>query len=70
MGTLLFIRQSRLLKTRKKKASENTVEKGENPANQHYLLFPQCFLLLSKRKIILLAMFNPLPDDKFQTLPN
>ena len=24
-------------------------EKGENSGNQHFLLFPQCFLLLSKK---------------------
>ena len=28
-----------------KKAFENIVEKGENAGNQHFLLFPQCFLL-------------------------
>ena len=26
---------------------ENIVEKGENAGNQHFLLFPQCFLKLS-----------------------
>ena len=26
---------------------ENIVEKGENPGNQHFLLFPQCFLKAS-----------------------
>ena len=44
--------------TLKKKALENTVGKGENAGNQHFLLFPQCFLLLSKREIIILAMFH------------
>ena len=28
-----------------KKALENIVGKGENAGNQHFLLFPQCFLL-------------------------
>ena len=28
-----------------KKAFENVVGKGENAGNQHFLLFPQCFLL-------------------------
>ena len=28
-----------------KKAFENIVGKGENAGNQHFLLFPQCFLL-------------------------
>ena len=27
-----------------KKALENTVANGENAGNQHFLLFPQCFL--------------------------
>ena len=30
--------------TLKKKPFQNTVEKGENADNQHFLLFPQCFL--------------------------
>ena len=30
------------------KPSENTVEKGENAGNQHFLLFPQCFLPFPK----------------------
>ena len=30
--------------TLKEKAFENIVEKGENAGNQHFLLFPQCFL--------------------------
>ena len=29
----------------KKKVLENTVGKGENAGNKHFLLFPQCFLL-------------------------
>ena len=29
---------------------ENTVGKGENAGNQHFLLFPQCFLLNSRDK--------------------
>ena len=32
--------------------------KGENAVNQHFLLFPQCFLTLSKKEIIILATFN------------
>ena len=28
-----------------KNALENTAEKGENAGNQHFLLFPLCFLL-------------------------
>ena len=43
--------------TFKKKALENTVGKGENAGNQHFLLFPQCFLL-NQREIVSLAAFN------------
>ena len=32
-----------------KKPFKNTVEKGENAGDQHFLLFPQCFLPMSKR---------------------
>ena len=31
------------------KPFENTVEKGENDGNQHFLLLPQCFLHFSKQ---------------------
>ena len=33
-----------LLTTLKKKPFENIARKGENAGNQHFLLFPQCFL--------------------------
>ena len=36
--------------TLKKKDMENTVGKGENAGNQHFLLFPQCFLLYQVEK--------------------
>ena len=37
--------------TLKKKALENTVRKGENNAgNQHFLRFPQYFLLFHREK--------------------
>ena len=39
-----FTTQFRLLMALKKKAFENIVGKGENADNQHFLLFPQCFL--------------------------
>ena len=39
-----FTTESRLLKTQYKKPFENMVRKGENAGNQHFLLFPQCFL--------------------------
>ena len=29
--------------------NENIVEKGENAGNQHFLLFPQCFLSFQKQ---------------------
>ena len=28
---------------------ENTVEKGENAGNQHFLLLPQCFLPFARQ---------------------
>ena len=45
----LFTTQSRLFTTLKKKYFENIVGKGENAGNQHFLLFSQCFLLITKR---------------------
>ena len=45
---LSFTAQSPLLKTLKKKPFENIVGRGENAGNQHFLLFPQCFLHISK----------------------
>ena len=33
-----------LLMPKRKESFENIVEKGENAGNQHFLLFPQCFL--------------------------
>ena len=44
-GVYLFPTQSRLLPSLKKNPFENIVGKGENTGNQHFLLFPQCFLL-------------------------
>ena len=46
-------------------ALKNTVEKGENAGNQHFLLFPQCFLLLSKRGMLILATFILLSANAF-----
>ena len=46
----LFTTQSRLLTTLKEKALENTVRKGENAGTQHFLLFPQSFLLNQREK--------------------
>ena len=47
---LLFPIQSRLSTTLDKKAFENTLGKGETAVNQHFLLFPQCFLLYQGHK--------------------
>ena len=41
---LTFTTQCLLLTTLRKKPYENIVGKGENAGNQHFLLFPQCFL--------------------------
>ena len=43
------------LTTLKKKSFENTVGKGENVGNQHFLLFPQCFLPFPKQISIFLS---------------
>ena len=40
--------------TMKKKPFENNVGKGENAGNQHFLLFPHCFLPIPKR----MSVFN------------
>ena len=40
----LFNTQSRVLPTLRKKSFEDIAGKGENAGNQHFLLFPQCFL--------------------------
>ena len=39
-----FVTQVRVLMTMKNMTSKNIVEKGENAGNQHFLLFPPCFL--------------------------
>ena len=36
--------QPLLIMTLQENAFENFVRKGENAGNQHFLLFPQCFL--------------------------
>ena len=46
--TFLFTTQSRLLTTPRKKPFENMMGKGENAGNQHFFLFPQCFLPFPK----------------------
>ena len=46
-----FTTKSQLLTPLKKKAFENIVRKGENAGN-HFLLFPQCFLLFPTKILI------------------
>ena len=51
----LFITQSPLvttLKGKKKEIFKNIVGKGVNATNQHFHLFPQCFLLFQKQSSI------------------
>ena len=50
--------QSRLLMTQRKKAFENIVRKGENAGNQHFLLFPQCFLPYHRQIVSFLPHLN------------
>ena len=45
----LFTTQSQLLTILKEKVFENIVGKGENAGNQHFLLFPQCFLIIPNK---------------------
>ena len=47
--------QSQLLTTLKKQLFENILGKGENAGNQHFLLFPQCFLIYQEEKITILT---------------
>ena len=54
-----------LLTTLKKKALENTVEKGKTAHTHHFLLFPQSFQPLSRRKIIIIATFILLSANAF-----
>ena len=44
----LFTTQSGGLSTLTEKPLENIVGKGENAGNQHFLLFPQCFLFFQR----------------------
>ena len=68
----VFTTQSRLLMTLKMSAFEIIVGKGENAGNQHFLLFPQCFLPIPKSssgfegKFILLSAsaFNLVQSEK------
>ena len=44
-----FSKQSHIFMTLKKKPFENIKGEGENAGYQHFLLFPQCFLLFNKQ---------------------
>ena len=46
---LPFTTLPRFLTTLKRKPFENIEGEGENAGNQHFLLFPQCFLIIPKR---------------------
>ena len=47
--------QSQFLMTPTYKPFGNIVQKGENAGNQHFLLFPQCFLPFLKQISIFLS---------------
>ena len=53
----LFVKQSLLLTTLKKRAFENIVGKGENAGYQHFLLFPQFFLLYQRMMVTSISPF-------------
>ena len=46
---IILVPQNQLLSPLYKKRFENIVENGENDSNQHFLLFPQCFLPFPKQ---------------------
>ena len=59
-----------------KKPFENIAGKEENAGNQHFLLFPHCFLLWEKKKMLVISIFffshivfYPLKDN-FNILSN
>ena len=52
------------LATFNKKAFENIVGQGENAGNQHFLLFPQCFLL-DKFHVITITSYKLPSTDTF-----
>ena len=54
----LFTTPCRFLTTLKNKGFQNTVGKGENAGNHHFLLVPPCLLPHPKEEIVILAMFN------------
>ena len=59
LSLLTLTKQSQVSIIAEKKLFENIAGKGENDGNQHFLLFPQCFLNhLSDSDICPLQMFS------------
>ena len=46
-----FTKQSQLTTMQRRESFENILGKGENAGNQHFLLFPKCFLSFTKNHI-------------------
>ena len=53
-----FTTQSRILMTLYEKLFENIVGKGKKASSQHFLHFPQCFLLYQRQKSLLKQQYN------------
>ena len=68
----LFTTQSQLLTAVNTEHLENIVGKGENAGNQHFLLFPQCFLLSQNKfqflQSLILSSGNALNLDQSKIL--
>ena len=54
------------LRPKRKDPFQNIVEQGENAGNQHFLLFPQCFLPQERQ----LKCFQVQKDYRLQMLSN
>ena len=50
-----FPKQSRVFMTHRKKPFENTVGKGENAGNQHFLFFSTMFSIIQEKNLAILA---------------
>ena len=66
----LFTTQSQLLTILRKKPFGNIVGKGENAGNQHFLLFPQCFLTFPNKNLNFLLTFILSPENSFRQVQN
>ena len=63
---LTLYHKSLRLKTLKGSLLKNIVGKGENAGNQHFLLFPQCFLAIPKRfSVVKVDLFCHLQNNAF-----